>query len=38
MIMECNGTLKRYKSRLVAQGYIQEYCMEYEETSGPAEI
>jgi hypothetical protein len=27
-----NGSIKRYKGRLVAKGYSQQYSMDYEET------
>jgi len=30
-----DGSIKRYKSRLVAKGYSQQYGMNYEETFAP---
>ena len=28
-------SIKRYKAKLVAKGYSQQYCMDYEETFAP---
>ena len=30
-----NGSIEQYKAKLVAKGYFEQYCMNYEETFAP---